>query len=66
MAKEKKIPKGMHKWPYSGHVHPVGDKHQVKGPVAKALKVRPGSKIHGEETDSLDFLYQKTNYKEGK
>ena len=47
-------------------MHPVGDKHQVKGPVAKALKVRPGSKIHGEETDSLDFLYQKTNYKEGK
>ena len=46
-------------------MHPVGEKHKVTGPVAKALNVKSGSKLHGEETDSVDFLYQKVKYKEG-
>ena len=46
-------------------MHPVGEMHQVSGPVAKALNVKDGSKVHGEETDSVEFLYQKTTYKEG-
>ena len=46
-------------------MHPVVEKHRVTGPVAKGLKVRDGSMIHGEETDTVDFLYQKTKYKEG-
>jgi hypothetical protein len=24
-----------------------------------------GNKVHGEETDSIEFNYQKVNYKEG-
>tara|TARA_R100000781_G_C4069244_1_gene123881 strand:+ start:455 stop:574 length:120 start_codon:yes stop_codon:yes gene_type:complete len=38
----------------------------VTGKLAKDLNVRPGTKIHGEETDSLDYLYQKEDLKEGK
>lgn len=46
-------------------MHPVGDKHEVKGTVAKALDVSDGTQIHGEETGSVEFLYQKVKYKEG-
>jgi hypothetical protein len=46
-------------------VHPVGEKHEVTGPVAQALNVPDGTQIHGEETDSVDFLYQNVVYKEG-
>ncbi len=65
MEKKEKLPKGMHRWPLSGHVHPIEEKHRVTGPVAKMLNVKSGSMLHGEETDSVDFLYQKVNYKEG-
>ena len=46
-------------------MHPVGDKHEVTGTVAKALEVPDGTRIHGEETGSVEFLYQKVVYKEG-
>ena len=46
-------------------MHPIEEKHRVTGPVAKMLNVKSGSMLHGEETDSVDFLYQKVNYKEG-
>ena len=59
------LPPGMHRCPLSGHVHPVGEKHEVSGPVAKAMNVSDGTQVHGEETDSVDFLYQKVVYKEG-
>lgn len=65
-SSNKKVPKGHHIWPYSGDIHPVGEKHRVTGKLAKDLGVRDGTEIHGDETDSIEFLYQKEDLKEGK
>ena len=46
-------------------MHPVGEKHKLSGPIAKAMNVADGTQVHGEEPDSVDFLYQKVVYKEG-
>ena len=54
-----------HTWPYSKGLHPVGDKHKIKGELAKNLDVPEGTEVHGEETGSISYFYKKTKYKEG-
>ena len=47
--------KGYHIWPYSGKPHPVGEKHDVKD-----------GKVHGEQTNTIEYRYPKNEYKQGK
>jgi hypothetical protein len=47
-------------------VHPVGDHHKVTGKLAKDMSLPEGTEVHGEETGTLEYLYQPTKYKEGK
>ena len=46
-------------------MHPVGKHHKITGKLAKKMGLRDGTEVHGEETGSVEYLYQPAKYKEG-
>tara|TARA_R100000742_G_C4252466_1_gene70647 strand:+ start:161 stop:295 length:135 start_codon:yes stop_codon:yes gene_type:complete len=44
----------------------VGDHHHITGRLAKDMSLPSGTEVHGEETNTVEFLYQPTKYVEGK
>ena len=43
----------------------MGDHHTIKGKLAKDMGLRSGTEVHGEETGTVEYLYQPVKYKEG-
>lgn len=44
----------------------MGDNHKVTGKLARDMGLPDGTEVHGEETGTVEYLYQPTKYVEGK